>query len=317
MAVGNWFRVLLLPLTVPAGALAQGPADYRPMSITLEDVPYPYPVSYLPLVMYGQDVRLAYMDVAPAGAPNGKTVALLHGLNFFGEYWTGTIDALRNEGYRVVVPDQVGFGRSSKPIMPYTLHDMAANTRKLLQSLGIAEAAVVGHSMGGMLATRFAFSYPDVVTRLALVNMIGLEDFRLARPWRDIAEVYQASLKRSYEEIKSGMERYFVTWKPEYDKYVRIHYGWTQSGDWPRLAMVRALLQQMIYVEPVVYEWPHLKPKTLVIGGDRDGPNFPELAQRVAAAVPNAELALIPGVGHNPHLEAPAEFRARLIRFLR
>jgi hypothetical protein len=60
------------------------PTDVRPGSITSEDVPYPFDVSYLPLTIYGQDVRMAYMDVAPSGAANGRTVVLLHGNNFAG-----------------------------------------------------------------------------------------------------------------------------------------------------------------------------------------------------------------------------------------
>ena len=71
---------------------------------------------------------MAYMDVPPQGQPNGRTVVLFHGMNFAGFYWGGPIDALRKEGFRVVVPDQIGFGRSSKPIIPYNFHDMARNT---------------------------------------------------------------------------------------------------------------------------------------------------------------------------------------------
>ena len=74
--------------------------------------------------------------------------------------WSATIDVLRKEGFRVVVPDQVGFGRSSKPIMPYTLLGHGVNTHKLLETLGIAKAAIVGHSMGGMVAARFALFIP-------------------------------------------------------------------------------------------------------------------------------------------------------------
>jgi pimeloyl-ACP methyl ester carboxylesterase len=216
----------------------------------------------------------------------------------------------------VIVPDQIGFGRSSKPIIPYTLHDMAANTRALLVHLGLERAAIVGHSMGGMVATRFAFSYPDMTTRLALVNMIGLQDARLQRPWRSTDDVYRAALNRSYDAILQGMQRYYVTWDPVYAKYVRVHYGWTLSGEWPRLAMIRARLQQMIYAEPVVYEWPHIRAPALVIGGAQDGPRFPELARGVAAALPDARLVLFADVGHNPHIEAPARFHAELLRFL-
>src|SRR4249919_3063623 len=92
------------------------PTDVKPGSITCEDVPYPFPVSYLPLTLYGQDVRIAFMDVAPAGAANGHAVVLFHGNNFAGFYFGNVIDALRTAGFRVIVPDQIGYGRSSKPI---------------------------------------------------------------------------------------------------------------------------------------------------------------------------------------------------------
>jgi pimeloyl-ACP methyl ester carboxylesterase len=70
-------------------------------------------------------------------------------MNFGGFYFAGPIEALRKEGFRVVAPDQIGFGRSSKAIIPYNFHDMALNSRRLLESLGIAKVSIVGHSMGG------------------------------------------------------------------------------------------------------------------------------------------------------------------------
>ncbi len=292
------------------------PAEYGPVSISIEDVAYPFPVHYMPLVLYGEDVRMAYMDAAPVGAPNGRSVVLFHGLNFFGEYWRGTMETLRGQGFRVVAVDQIGFGRSSKPIIPYTLGDHAANTRQLLEHLGIGEAAVVGHSFGGMIATRFALFYPETTTHLALVNQIGLTDARLSRPWRNTDEIYREELERDYPAIRSTFERYYVRWRPEFERHVRIHYGWTQSSEWPRLAMIRALNRQVIFAEPVVYDWPHIRPKTLVIGGEVDGPDFPALARNVAETIPNAELVLFPAVGHNPHLEAPDLFHPELIRFL-
>ena len=171
------FVLAVAPVSLPA----QAPADYGPVSADVAEVPYPHPVSTFPFVLYGKDVKMAYMDVKPTGASNGQTVVLLHGFNFFGEAWAGTIDVLTREGFRVIVPDQIGFGRSSKPFIPYTFNDMAHNTRRLLQSLGIERAAIVGHSMGGMLASRFAMLYPTTTTHVVLVNQIGLTD---ARPGR-------------------------------------------------------------------------------------------------------------------------------------
>jgi pimeloyl-ACP methyl ester carboxylesterase len=176
------------------------PTDIRPGSITCEDVPYPQPVSYLPFTTYGQDVRMAYMDVPPIGTPNGHTVVLFHGMNFAGFYWGGPIDALRKEGFRVVVPDQIGFGRSSKPVIPYNFHDMALNTRRILQHLDIPKAMIVGHSMGGMLAARFATQYPDIVERLVIYNPIGLVDPRYERPWTSVDDSYKRVLESVLSE---------------------------------------------------------------------------------------------------------------------
>jgi pimeloyl-ACP methyl ester carboxylesterase len=220
--------------------LPKAPSDVLPGSITYEEVPYPYPVSYLPLTLYGQDVRMAYMDVPPAGTPNGRTVVLLHGMNFGGFYFSGPIEVLRNAGFRVVVPDQIGFGRSSKAIIPYNFHDMARNTRKLLESLGVNKAAIVGHSMGGMLAARFAASYPDMTERLVIYNPIGLTDPRYQTPWRTADDAYKATMAQSHDQIYqafyANIRRYFPSpgaWKPEYERYVRILYAPTLGGDWP------------------------------------------------------------------------------------
>src|SRR5579871_654668 len=174
---------LVSPVLAQNGTAPKAPTDVKPGSITYEEIAYPYPVQYLPLTVYGQDVRLAYMDVPPAGTPNGRTVVLLHGMNFGGFYFGGPINLLRNAGFRVIVPDQIGFGRSSKPIIPYNFNDMAWNTRKLLETLGVTRAAIVGHSMGGMLAARFTALYPEIAERTVLYDPIGLTDVRYNSPW--------------------------------------------------------------------------------------------------------------------------------------
>src|SRR3954466_15349966 len=76
------------------------PADVKPGSITCDECPYPYPSKYLDISVYMQDVRIAYMDVAPQGAANGHTVLLLHGNNFGGFYFGTIISALTKEGFR-------------------------------------------------------------------------------------------------------------------------------------------------------------------------------------------------------------------------
>lgn len=301
------------------GPPAEPPADWGPVSINLENVEYPAPVHFLDLHLYGKDVRLAYMDVAPQGEPNGRTVVLMHGMNFFGEYFYNQIEALTAAGFRVVVPDRIGFGRSSKPILPYSISLMADNARALLDHLSIEEAAVVGHSMGGMVATRFAFLFPERASHLVLLNSIGLSEPTAGRGWRDTEEGYRRNLDRTYESIARGQMRYYTDdteWSPAYEKYIRIHYGWLQSGDWPRMAMVRTLLGEANRKEPIVHDWPHISTPALVMGGAEDGPNYPELVRNAARQLQNGRAHLIPGIGHNAHLVVPDRVHEALIPFL-
>lgn len=131
------------------------------LSITLEQVKYAYPVKYFSVQTEGQDLKMAYMDVAPTAKANGRVVMLFHGKNFGGYYWTNVIKALSAVGFRVIVPDQIGFGKSSKAFIHYSFHQMARWNSDLLDSLKINKAVVLGHSMGGMLATRFALLFPE------------------------------------------------------------------------------------------------------------------------------------------------------------
>jgi pimeloyl-ACP methyl ester carboxylesterase len=328
IALGSAF---LVPATISAqsaAAAVAAPADIKPGSITCEDVPYPYPSNYLPLTLYGQDVRMAFMDVAPLGQPNGHTVVLFHGNNFAGFYFGNVIDAIRKEGFRVIVPDQIGYGRSSKPIIPYNFHDMARNTRAILQSLKVDKVMIVGHSMGGMLAARFATQFPDLTERVVIYNPIGLVDPRYSRPWQGADESYKRTLETTYASIRAGIMRYVAhneaAWTPEFERYTRIRYAWTLSADWPRLAMAQSIIGQMLYLDQVVNDWAHIKAPTLAFGGAEDVlPGsvalFKERMKFLADSIPNGNgrLLLIPGLGHVPHLEAPDQTFPPLIAFLK
>jgi len=304
------------------------PADVKPTSITCEECPYPYPTSYLPLTLYGQDVRMAYMDVAPEGAANGHTVVLLHGNNFAGFYFGVIIDALKKEGFRVIVPDQIGYGRSSKPLITYNFTDMARNTRAILQSLRIDKAMIVGHSMGGMLAARFATQFPDVTERLVIFNPIGLSDGRFDRPFGSVDDTYKQTLASTYQTIRASLMRYVAhnpaAWNNTFESFTRIRYGWTMGADWPRLAMIQTLLSNVQYLDPVVYDWAHIKAPTFVYGGADDflagtPAMFQERMKYLAATIPNgnAKLLLLPGLGHVPFLEDAGKSVPPLVAYLR
>ena len=187
---------------------------------------------------------------------------------------------------------------------------------------------VVGHSMGGMLAARLATQYPKAVERLVIYNPIGLTDGRFDRPMMPIDEAYQQTLKSDYQSIRASLGRYAAhnpkAWNAEFETYTRIRYSWTLSADWPRLAMVQALIGQMLYADPVVYDWPHIQVPTLAFGGAEDmllGPaaRFQERMQDLARTIPNGNgrVLLLPGLGHVPHLESPEKVVPPLVDFLK
>ena len=336
----TYFRSLaasLLVLAFAAAAAAQArpvlspvptPTDVKPGSITCDECPYPYPSKYLDISVYEQDVRIAYMDTPAQGTPNGKTVLLLHGNNFGGFYFKAIIDGLTKEGFRVITPDQIGYGRSSKPIAPFNFNSQARNTWRILQHEKVERVMIIGHSMGGMLAARMATQFPQSVERVVIYNPIGLTDGRYDRPMQPIDEAYAQTLKTDYQSTRTGLSRYVAhdpkAWNQDFETYTRVRYSWTLSADWPRLAMVQALIGQMLYADPVVYDWAHISVPTLAFGGADDmllgtAKNFQDRMAFLAKSVPNGNgrLHLIPGLGHVPHLEAPEKVMPPLVAFLK
>ena len=128
----------------------------RALGICLEEYEYPYPVHFFSVTNDVQPLRMAYMDIAPTTAANGKTVVLFHGKALGGYYFHNIIEKLTGSGYRVVAPDQIGWGKSPKPDIHYSFQLLAANTAALLDHLGVAKVAALGHSTGGMTASRRA-----------------------------------------------------------------------------------------------------------------------------------------------------------------
>lgn len=299
--------------------------------ISAQSVTYPYPAKFLDLTIENQPVKMAYMDV-PANQPNGQTVVLLHGKNFNGYYWKDVIPFLNGLGYRVIVPDQVSWGKSSKPNIHYSFHLLADNTSRLLDSLKIEKVVVLGHSMGGMLATRFSLLYPNKVSKLILENPIGLEDYKTFVPYKSIEKSYAVELKGTYESYKKYQQSYYPQWKPEYEQYVQAQAAALQDTNFAATAWANALTYQMIYEQPVVYEFKNLTVSTLLIIGQADRTvvgkdrlneeqkklygNYPALGKSVHALIKNSRLVELPGIGHIPHIQDLPAFKKAVSAYL-
>ncbi len=323
---------MFLVSVIPISAQDKKP---EPTGLMMENIKYPFPVKEKKLKIQGQELTMAYMDLQPQ-KPNGKTVLLLHGKNFSAMYWEQTANDLAKEGYRVIMPDQVGFGKSSKPTnIQFTFQLLAQNTKAILDDLKITKVNVLGHSMGGMLATRFALMYPDVTEKLILSNPIGLEDWKTVVPYQSVDDWYAAELKQDYQKMKDYQLTFYYDnkWKPEYDKWLAPVAGWTLNKDYEVIAKVSALTYDMIFTQPVVYEFENLKMPVLLIIGQRDRTalgkakapkeaqeklgNYPALGKATAKKIKNAKLVELDNVGHLPHVEAYDRFINPLKTFLK
>ncbi len=327
-------KILLALLLFPLITLAQ-PDTLKNLDVNLSNVQYPYEVSFFKFSVQQQSLSMAYMDVKPAEA-NGKVIVLLHGKNFNGAYWETTINALTALGFRVIVPDQIGFGKSNKPSnFQYSFHQLAENTRTLLDSLKIPKANILGHSMGGMLATRFALMYPQFAEQLILENPIGLEDYKKFSPYQSIDKNYKSELGQTYEKIrKYQLTNYYDgKWKTDYDRWVNLLAGWTLNKDYPIIAWNAALTSDMVFTQPVVHEFANLQVPTLLIIGTRDRTAIgktlvPEavrntmgqyqlLGKQTQKKIAGSKLVELPNVGHLPHIESFDLFMNALKGFLK
>ena len=229
-----------------------------------------YPVKFFDFFAEEQPVRMAYRDVPATTKANGETVLLFHGEDFSGSYWEMTAQTLASDGFHVVVPDQLGFGASSRPNIHYSFHQMAENSYRLLSYLNVREVEVVGHSMGGMLAVRFTLLYPTVVRKLVLEDPIGLEDYRTFLPYVPLENEVHINLHATYDTFLERHKTFYATWKPEYEVYAKEEAQVVDTGDFPEAALAAAIAFEMIYQQPVVYELPEIQIPTLLIIGEQD-----------------------------------------------
>jgi len=323
---------MAVPTPTPPGLALPERYD-EPLGIGLETWPYPAPVRWYACVNAGQPLRMAYMDVAPTGPSRNRTVVLLHGKNFDSSYWSGPIKDLAAAGYRVIVPDQVGFNKSSKPDLTYSLDMLAENTMNLLGGLQIAKVSMIGHSTGGLIAVRFAAAYPEKIERLVLEDPIGLVDYHRFIPPQSTETLVAAERRRTVSGYRAFMRTFFpILPAAQVEPFVEWRMRLAQSGEYDRFCKSTALTYQMIYREPVRDQYADIHAPTLLMVGDKDQSAplkhyaSPEAAAKmpsIPAAAPDAvkdlrkgTLVVVPGVGHVPHLEAPDVFRKAVLDFL-
>lgn len=291
----------------------------------MAEAPLPSPDFVSACVRVG-DYEVTYLSAGPEpqpGEPEPETVLLLHGFGAWSEVvWSRTIPALASR-YRVLAPDLLGFGLTSKPANdvfvggdPFEAH--VSFLAEFLDALGVKRAAVVGSSFGGGLALRLATLMPERVTRLALVGSMGLG--------RSIHPVYKALAAPLLGPriVRPDRERLRRMWswivhKPDEvpDEVIERNFELlSEPGAVEVLVAARHgvnLIGQRIVFSG---ELTLLRQPTLLVWGKQDRIFPVRHAHRAARLIPDSDLVVLDGVGHLPPFEAPDAFNDAILRFL-
>ncbi|MGJ8656479.1 MAG: alpha/beta fold hydrolase [Akkermansiaceae bacterium] len=304
-------------LVVPVSAQAAAEVKYNQ---ELDGFDYPFEVSTYRLKTQNQELKMRYMDVGDQSST--KVIVLLHGKNFSGFYWERIAKDLVKKGYRVIIPDQIGFGKSSKPkAYQYSLGQLALNTKSLLDSLDLKKYDIVGHSMGGMVATTFAVDYPEVLNKLILINPIGLEAYGKYAQFKDTDFFYQNELGKTLDKARAYQQKnyYDGKWSDAYEELLVPTEGQIAGGDWEIVAWNNALTYGPIFSENIVAKFPQITTPTHLVIGTRDktGPGrgwkksgvtktlgeYDKLGKKTQALIKGSKLYELEGLGHMPQFE--------------
>ncbi|WP_299269054.1 alpha/beta hydrolase [uncultured Psychrosphaera sp.] len=309
--------VSVLILTFTGDASAQNPVKYNK---ELDGFDYPFEVNTFEFDSQKQTLKMRYMDIGNKDAE--KVVVLLHGKNFAGFYWEDVANDLVSKKYRVLIPDQIGFGKSSKPdAYQYSLGQFALNTKLLLESLKIDNITLVGHSMGGMIATTFAVNYVSTVDKLILINSIGLEDYSKYTEFKDVNFFYKNELGKTVDKARAYQQKIYYAgkWSKEYETLLVPLKGMLAGDDWKVVAWNNALTYGPIFSENIVDRFPQIQSKTYLINGTRDttGPGrgwlkegvtrklgeYTKLGKHTQSLIKDSVLIELEGLGHMPFYE--------------
>jgi pimeloyl-ACP methyl ester carboxylesterase len=235
-------------------------------------------------------VRIPGADVHYLEAGQGPPLVLVHGLAASWRWWTPVLDQLTAH-HRVYAFDLPGFG-ATRTTRWFSLKSAGRVVCQVMAALGLEQADLLGHSMGGRICMDVAVNCPSQVRRLVLVSTIGLP------------------FGKSYAEVGLDLVRESRATPPEYLELVRT--------DARRVSFLQLALATLeVLSDDFRDHLSRIQAETLILWGARDQLTRPDRARELARLIPNARLAILPEAGHNPMWEQPAAFSRPVLSFLR
>ncbi len=289
------------PAAAPAAKTAEGP----PLKINLDAFEAMKRKAALP-----DGIKLAYLQM---GDPRGTPVVLIHGYTDSARDWVPMLPYLPKR-FRLILVDLRGHGQSSKPGCCYDLYDFAYDIKLLLDQLHVRKADIVGHSLGSLVAQRFAETWPQRTNRVVLISSTGGRNpcEPASRRQFDFAAQIRA-LKAPLKADSPFMIEWWSSPTPVNREFIRRE---REDAAKIPLRVWRAVLDQALTNPDLRTMLPRLKAPTLLIWGSRDPIMGPEDRASLRAGLPHAQVKIFKGLGHNPFWEQPRKVAAVIARFL-
>lgn len=272
---------------------------------------FPAGTGFTPRQIEIDGTSIRYVD-----AGRGPPVVFLHGLGASMYGWRGALRPVADAGFRVIAFDNRGFGFSGKPRRGYSNDDYVLLLRGLLDSLGVGEAVLVGHSMGGQIAAEFALAHPERVRALALVAAAG---FGIRVP-----VLLRAARWPIVGSLASGLRWRWVTGRVLRSTYANPSRVTTEDVDQyyapvaePDYAGVVQGVLRGYRFDALPGRLSALRVPALVLWGDQDRWIPPVIGRRLAAEIERVAFIVIPAAGHALQEEAPDRFNQILLEYLR
>ena len=278
---------------------------------------YLRPVSYLNAHVYMQEhlvgiesrnikvdgYRMHYLAM---GSANGSPIILVHGLGGRAEDWWNVAPVLAKAGFRVYMPDLLGFGRSQQPAnFSYSVRDQAAIVVAFMDALGIKQADVAGWSMGGWIVQLIAADHPDRVSRLIIIDSVGL----------NIKPTWNTNLfvPTSYQEL-AELDALLMPNPPPIPPFVaRDYLRIFRRNGW----VIKRAIATMLTAHDVTDNLlPQLKMPVLIVWGTLDQIAPVNQAQTMHRLIPQSQILLIPGCGHMVPLQCSAQMDPAALKFI-
>jgi pimeloyl-ACP methyl ester carboxylesterase len=257
-----------------------------------------------------EGLTLHYIDL---GA--GEPVVMVHGIADSAYSWRRNAEALVEAGFRVILVDQPGFGRSAIPgaRWRYTVENQATAVLGLLHQIGVERFGLVGHSLGGAVSLEMALRHGDRVTRLAVIDPAC---YRVSCPFGWATQAL-AAVTGTRWFVDKGLRSAFFS-REQVDDVVIDEYA--RLLDRPgRLGVLGGVCESFFSAEydRMVRDYGEMKPATLIVWGEEDTWHPLDMGKRLRAAIPGSRLQVLPGAGHNSHQERAELANPILIHFLR